>query len=98
MLRVRAEVQVWAQQRSLFTMLNELNVDQPDLILVTKPPPTFSPVNRAYKRLLPRIHPDKHVCCGGSEEAFHLMLSEFWQYFLQFKLKRARGFSANGAC
>lgn len=57
-----AEAAAWAR-RPLAALLNELNgASTPnDDLFVPSRPPCYSPVSRAYKRALIRIHPDKHM-------------------------------------
>ena len=78
-------MQAWAKQRSLFVMLNEINGAEPDSPLFLSNHPSYSPVNRAYKKAMVKIHPDKHM----HDPIAHAQANEKFKYlndaFLKFK-------------
>ena len=60
--KIIADVHNWAKVRSLPALLNDLNGSQPgDELFLAPRPATFSPVSKAYKRALLKVHPDKHM-------------------------------------
>lgn len=56
-----AEVEAWAKARSIRTMLNEINGHSPDHKLYLSLTSPVATVNKAYKRAMLKIHPDKHM-------------------------------------
>jgi len=58
-----SDVAAWAKARTLPTLLNELNgaKDPSNELFVAPKPTSFSPVSRAYKKAIIKVHPDKHM-------------------------------------
>jgi len=59
--RIVAEVEKWGNGKSLLSMLNDINHAKYGDKRYLHKYATFTPVNRAYKRALLSIHPDKHM-------------------------------------
>ncbi len=57
------DVAAWAKARTLPALLNELNgaKDASNELFVAPKPTSFSPVSRAYKKAIIKVHPDKHM-------------------------------------
>jgi len=54
--RIIAEVELWARNKPLYVMLNEVNGDR-----ALKRTDNFAAITKAYRRAIIQIHPDKHM-------------------------------------
>lgn len=59
--RIVKEVDMWSKNKSLHTMLNEVNGELESKPTGLKKYDNAANVNKAYKRALLKIHPDKHM-------------------------------------
>jgi hypothetical protein len=61
--RIVSEVAKWARDKNIKAMLNEVNgLKTPDKNAL-KRQSTLTPVTKAYRKALLKIHPDKHQVC-----------------------------------
>jgi hypothetical protein len=85
------DVATWAKGKTIHVMLNEVNkYKSPSKKL--KRNHSFTPVNKAYRKALLKIHPDKHMASG--DFAAHTRATEMFKIinttFTDFKEAQAK--------